>query len=176
MNPKQEIITNLRNWINEINNNITILVNYEKKYSMINTAVLLMLAVITSILGALESMSLVVEITEGETNWAFIVSVIKLTLIAFSAGLSSIIVTVNPSKKAKDSHKGAKDFTVLSRTLTSKINKIYVSDESDKELIDSYNKLLNKYLEIELNIIENTPINYQPLNNTSVLSNTNLNV
>ena len=157
------VIEDLLNWRNSIEHNIRILTRYYKTSRVINIVLLTLLAGVTATLGALESMSLAVEVTEGQTNWSYIISIIKLILIVIGAVLTSLLANINPVKLSKDSMKGIRDYSILVRAINSKIVKYKMNyDSSNKNIVASFERFKTKYSEIENNIIESTPITNRP--------------
>lgn len=157
-NKRDVAITNLNEWNISIQNNIRYLNKCSIFFKVINIILVVIVTFSTSILGSLESISLFSEISNEETDWAYIISIIKLILIANNAVCAALVVSISPDKIGNGCKKAIQEYYTLSRIIQSKINKYELENLTDEEIITSYIKFKNKYLEIEINIIKNTPL------------------
>jgi hypothetical protein len=164
MSVTDRITANIENWVCTLDGRITQLDRYANAYKVVNLITVITLAAVTTVLGYLESISLGVEVTDGESNQRIIFSAIKLALIVISTILTSFVAVVNPSKKAGNCFKCAKDYSELRLQLTAKRDKFNLGLYGDGvETLKVYNTFCTAISAKEKVIMEEQTVVTRPV-------------
>ena len=158
MNDK--ILGNLNDWKSDVQYKIIELNKYSRYYRLVNMVLVTILATSTAGLGYMESMSLGVEVTNGNSDITLAFSAVKLCLIIISTIITSILTTVNPSKKAQACYKCGKDYSEILRVISSKIDKFEIGFYENE--MEKYSQFVEMYGAKEKSIIEDQPIILTP--------------
>lgn len=137
-----QVIANFENWIQRLDSRIIQLDRYGKMYKIVNLIIVVNLAITTTALGYLESISLGVEVTDGTSDKRIAFSAVKLALIIIGTILTTLVSAINPSKKAGDCFKSAKDYSELSMQISAKRDKfslgIYGDDQETLKVYSTF--------------------------------------
>ena len=155
MNINEKIINNLTTRIQNVKVRINQLNKYARIYGSINIILVTILAATTTSLGYLESISLGIEVTDGTASDRTAFSAIKLTLIVIGTILTTVLTTLNPSKKSTNCHKCAKDYSGFRMELSNKLDKFNVEYYgNDSETLKKYTDFCNLMNAKEKDIME----------------------